>query len=189
MFLPNIETERLVQRMYQPEELETVYRMLADKDVTRFFPPDFSITREYVLSGMPRRLKRWQGQGFGQLGVFEKESEKLTGYSGLQYFDNTPEIEIYYGFFKEFWGKGYATEAAKAMLRFGFEEVKLEMISAGTHPENLPSQKVLSKIGLTKHPELKRFYNIDSVYFSILRKDYQPDESAGYLLSHTEINV
>jgi RimJ/RimL family protein N-acetyltransferase len=188
MLLPRIETGRLLLRMYRAEELEIVYKMLADKDVTRFYPPGFSITRADVLNSLPRRLERWRENGFAQLGVFEKESGKLTGYCGLQYFDDTPEVEIYYGFFKDFWGKGYATEAAKAMLRFGFEETTLDKIAAGTHPDNFASQKVLQKIGLEKHAGLQRFYNIDSVYFSIFRKDYKPDETAEYILSRTKID-
>ena len=188
MFVPKIETGRLLMRMYKPEELEIVYKMLSDKNVTRFYPPGFTIERADVLSSMPRRLGRWRDHGFGQLGVFEKESGKLTGYCGLQYFDSTPEVELFYGFFKEFWGKGYATEAATAMLRFGFEQTNLDKIAAGTHPDNFVSQKVLTKIGMEKFVGLKRFYNIDSVYFSILRGNYKPDETAKYAVSFTEIN-
>jgi len=187
MRLPVIETERLLLRIYKPEELETVYKMLSDKDVTRFYPPGFRITREDVLSSLPRRIKRWRERGFAHLGVFEKENENLIGYCGLQFFDNTPEVEIYYGFFKDFWGKGFATEAAKAMLRFGFEETSLDKIVAGTHPDNIASQKVLTNIGLNKHEVLRRFYNIDSVYFSIFREDYQTDASK-YDLIYTEID-
>ncbi len=187
MLLPKIETERLLLRIYKAEELEIVYRMLSDTDVTRFYPPNFSIEREDVLSSLPRRLEKWRTQGFGQLGVFEKNTENLIGYCGLQYFDKTPEIEIYYGFFKDFWGKGIATEAAKAMLRFAFEEANLEKTAAGTHPDNLASQKVLLKIGLEQHKELRRFYNIDSVYFSILRENYKPDAQQ-YNLSYSEID-
>ncbi|HEY0426577.1 MAG TPA: GNAT family N-acetyltransferase [Pyrinomonadaceae bacterium] len=186
MLMPKIETERLLLRIYEPAELETVYQMLTDKNVTRFYPSGFSVAREDILTSLPRRLEKWCRQGFGQLGVFENEN--LIGYCGLQYFDKTPEVEIYYGFFKDWWGKGVATEAAKAMLRFGFEETRLEKIVAGTHPNNFASQKVLQKIGLNKHEGLQRFYNIDSVYFSILRENYRPDD-AKYVLSYTKIDV
>jgi RimJ/RimL family protein N-acetyltransferase len=188
MFVPKIETERLLLRMYQPPELEIIYKMLTDKNVTRFYPPGFSITREDVLASLPRRLERWRERGFAQLGVFEKTNENLIGYCGLQYFDNTPEVEIYYGFFKDAWGKGYATEAARAMLRFGFEETTLDKIVAGTHPDNIASQKVLQKIGLKKHVGLRKFYNIDSVYFSIFRESYKPDTATKYVLSQTEFD-
>ncbi|HLM01632.1 MAG TPA: GNAT family N-acetyltransferase, partial [Pyrinomonadaceae bacterium] len=127
MLLPKIETERLLLRMYQSNELEEVYRLITDAEVRRFLP-EYRIEKKDVLASLPRRLQRWRELGFAQLGVFEKETGKLTGYCGLQYLDETPNVEIYYGYFKEFWGKGYATEAAKALLRFGFEEAKLEKI-------------------------------------------------------------
>lgn len=190
MLLPKIETERLLMRMYQPEDLEIVYRLVTDKDVTRFFPrpPGYIITREDVLSSLPQRLERWKKQNFGQLGVFEKTGAELIGYCGLQYLDKTPEVEIYYGFFKEAWGKGYATEAARGFLRFGFEAVKLEKIVGVTHPANLASQKVLLKIGLRQEKKLRRFYKAELVYFSLSRADYRPDGAAKYDLSFTEID-
>jgi ribosomal-protein-alanine N-acetyltransferase len=189
MLLPKIETERLWLRMYRRAELETVYRLMTDREVTKFFPtpPGHVIEREDVLASLPRRVERWRAQGFGQLGVFEKTCEKLIGYCGLQRLDKTPEVEIYYGFFKDFWGKGLATEAAKAFLRFGFEEIKLEKIVAVTQSKNFASQKVLLKIGLKQESESRRFYNADLNYFSLLRARYKPD-AAEYNLSTTEID-
>ena len=187
MRLPKIETERLLLRMYRAGELETVYRLTTDPEVTAFFPPPpgFVTTREDVLSSLPRRRQKWETQGFGQLGVFEKRSENLIGYCGLQYLDRTPEIEIYYGFFKQSWGKGLATEAAKAFVRFGFESLKLEKIVAVAQPKNFASQKVLLKTGFRRESRLRRFYKADLNYFSLLRADYQSD-ARPYDLSLTE---
>jgi ribosomal-protein-alanine N-acetyltransferase len=151
------------------------------------FLPDYPVEKEDVLASLPRRLQRWREQGFAQLGVFEKATEKLTGYCGLQYLDQTPEVEIYYGFFKPFWGKGYASEAAKALLRFGFEEAGLEKIVGATHPENFASQGVLRKSGLKQEKDLRHLYGEDSVYFSLLREDYKPG-NATYNLSFTKID-
>lgn len=187
MLIPKIETERLLLRMYNADELEDVYRLITDPDVRRFLP-DYTIEKEDVLTSLPRRLERWREMGFAQLGVFEKASEKLTGYCGLQYLDKTPEVEIYYGFFKGFWGKGYATEAAKALLRFGFEEAKLEKIVGATHLENFSSQNVLKKIGLKQEKELRQIYGVDSVRFSLLRTDYKPDDAEKYDLTYTKID-
>ncbi|MDQ3063772.1 MAG: GNAT family N-acetyltransferase [Acidobacteriota bacterium] len=186
MLLPIIETERLLLRMYQAEDLEAVYQLITDKDVTRFFPDYYSVDKADVLGSLPRRIERWRKFGFGQLGVFDKESEKLIGYCGLQPLDKTEEIEIYYGFHKDFWGKGLATEAAKVVLRFGFEEVKLPRIVAVTHPDNTGSQKVLLRLGM-KQGKNDRFYDMEAVYFSILWEDYQNDEAAFYKLDLTEI--
>lgn len=186
MKTPRIETERLILRTYTNEDLKTVYVLITDPEVTRFFPKSYSVKKEDVLASLPRRLDKWRKQGFGQLGVFEKATGQLIGYVGLQYLDQTTEVEIYYGFFKKMWGRGIATEAAKAMLRFGFEEINLEKIVAVTHPENYASQKVLTRLGLERG-ENQRFYNVDAAYFSISKRDFQPD-AAEYLLSSVEID-
>jgi ribosomal-protein-alanine N-acetyltransferase len=185
MLLPEIETERLLLRMYRINELEKVYHLCTDANVTKFFPPHNEIKKEDVLTSLPRRIERWRTQGFGQLGVFDKTDGELIGYCGLQYLDNSEEIEIYYGFFKDFWGKGLATEAAKAMLRFGFEQTRLGKIVAVTHPENTASQKVLLRLGLTREKNAV-FYNIETCYFAVLIEDYKPD-TAIYELNFQKI--
>ncbi|HVE57557.1 MAG TPA: GNAT family N-acetyltransferase [Pyrinomonadaceae bacterium] len=181
---PQIETERLLLRTYKPDEMEKVFELSSDKDVTKHFPPYFRIEKKEVLASLPARLERWRTQGFGQFGVFDKADGNLIGYCGFQYLDQTQAVEIYYGFFKKHWGKGFATEAARAALRFGFEQAKLPKITAVTHPENIESQKVLRKIGFNGG-ELTEFYKMPVVYFEITVEQYEPDDSF-YNLSFTE---
>jgi len=181
---PQIETERLLLRTYKTDEMEKVFELSSDKDVTKHFPPYFKIEKADVLASLPTRLERWRSQGFGQFGVFDKTDESLIGYCGFQYLDKTENVEIYYGFFKKHWGKGFATEAARAALRFGFEQVKLPKITAVTHLENLESQKVLRKIGFNGG-ELTEFYKMPVAYFEITAEQYEPDDSF-YNLSFTE---
>jgi RimJ/RimL family protein N-acetyltransferase len=181
---PQIETERLLLRTYKPDEMEKVYELCSDKDVTRHFPPYFKIEKKEVLASLPARLQRWRTQGFGQFGVFDKANENLIGYCGFQYLDQTEAVEIYYGFFKKYWGKGFATEAARAALQFGFEQVKLSEIAAVTHPDNIESQNVLRKIGFTGGEEAE-FYKMPVIYFEIAAQQFEPD-NAFYNLSFTE---
>jgi RimJ/RimL family protein N-acetyltransferase len=100
----------------------------------------------------------------------------LVGYCGLKPLDETKEIEIYYGFFRDVWGKGYATESAAAVLRFGFEETTLTRIVGCTHPENCASQKVLEKIGLVRDGEAHH-YGMDLYYFALEKRSYRPPTS------------
>lgn len=187
LLLPEIETERLLLRMYQTEELKSVYNIITDKDVTKFFPSYYSVEKADVLNSLPRRIKRWQNYGFGQLGVFDKTDEKLIGYCGLQPLDDREEIEIYYGFYKNFWGRGLATEAAKAFLRFGFENADLPKIVAVTHPENFSSQKVLLKLGM-KQGENIRVYDLPAAYFSLSRDEFRKTDADLYKIYFTEID-
>lgn len=186
MRFPIIETERLILRTYAQQDLETVYLMVSDPEIRRFFPEGPDIKREDVLASLPRRLGFWRDNGFGQFGVFEKAGGKMAGYCGLKYLDNTPEVEIYYGFFRESWGKGYATESATAVLRFGFQETPLERIVGVTHTENYASQKVLEKIGL-KREKLSFSYGMEVIYFSLEKENYKPYDAA-YKLSFREID-
>ena len=183
--LPIIETERLILRTYAQEDMETIFQMITDPDVRRFFP-DRTHNREDILASLPARMEFWKQNGFGQFGVFEKESVNLAGYCGLKPLDETDEIEIYYGFFRDAWGKGYATESATAVLRFGFEETPLERIVGCTHTENFASQKVLEKIGL-KHKGKAFHYDMDLFYFALMKGDYHVPASE-YLLSWQEID-
>ena len=187
MLLPQIETERLLLRTYQPDDLETVYQLCSDPDITRFFPDYYTVKKEDVLTSLPRRFEKWRANHFGQFGVFEKNSAKLIGYCGLQYLDRTSEVEVYYGFFKKYWKRGFAAEAAKAILRFGFEEINLEKIVAVTNPENVSSQKVLLRLGMTRG-ENRKVYLVDATYFTLLRADFQPDDSF-YQLNFNEVET
>lgn len=178
MLLPQIETERLRLRAYRSEDLETVYRLCSDPDITRFFHAEHSVNRADVLASLPRRLMRWKTRGFGQFGAFDKTDDSLIGFCGLQHLDKTPDVEIYYGFFKKFWGKGLATEAARAVARFGFENAKLERIVAVTHRENAASQRVLKKIGATCEGEDREFYGVKADFFVLKRDEFSIDSSA-----------
>jgi RimJ/RimL family protein N-acetyltransferase len=186
MNVPVIETERLILRPPVQADLETVYLMVSDPEIRRFFPEGPDIKREIVMASLPRRMGFWKDNGFGQFGVFEKAGNKMAGYCGLKFLDDTAEVEVYYGFFRDSWGKGYATESATAVLRFGFQETPLERIVAVTHTENYASQKVLKKIGL-KHEKQAFSYDMEVNYFSIERENYSLSD-APYTLSFKEIN-
>lgn len=171
-------------RTYRQDDLEIVYLMVSDPEIRRFFPEGPEIKREDVLASLPKRMGFWKENGFGQFGVFEKTDGKMAGYCGLKYLDQTDEVEIYYGFFRDCWGQGYATESETAVLRFGFEETPLERIVGVTHTENFASQKVLKKIGL-KHEKQAFSYGMEVNYFSLERENYSPSD-ATYTLSFKE---
>ncbi|HRD69010.1 MAG TPA: GNAT family N-acetyltransferase [Legionella sp.] len=82
--------------------------------------------------------------------VFEKESGNFVGEAGIFHllFDDTqPEIEINYHLHKKFWGKGYATELAKALIDWGFQHLLINKIVAASYPKQTASQRVLQKSG------------------------------------------
>ena len=172
MNLPRIETARLFMRVYTPEDLDDLHAIRNDSDVYQYFPAYYSPPlKETVREGITRHIQRWRQNGFGEFAVIEKASEKLIGYCGLMNLDDTEEIEIYYGFPKKHWGKGYATEAAQAVLKFAFEEVNLAQVAGVTNPKNTASQRVLEKLGLKFQGEIT-CYQMECSYFRISRKEF-----------------
>ncbi len=78
----------------------------------------------------------------------EKASGRLVGFSGLKYLENLQEVDIGYRFLPESWGKGYATESARAILQHGAREYQLQRIIGLVDPANHSSARVLQKLGL-----------------------------------------
>lgn len=172
MSLPSIETDRLFLRVYAPDDLDARHAIRNDPDVYQYFPPYYSPpTKEKVVEGIASSIQRWQEDGLGEFAVIERASGELIGYCGLQPLDNTEEIEIYYGFPRKNWGKGYATEAAQAVLKFAFDEANLQRVVGVTNPKNIASQKVLQKIGLKYQGQIT-CYQMDCSYFRISREEF-----------------
>jgi ribosomal-protein-alanine N-acetyltransferase len=92
------------------------------------------------------------------------------------FLEGTPEIELAYGLAKPYWGSGFATEAARACLRYGFAEMKLERIVAVVNPGNVASQRVLEKLGM-KYTRDVHHYDADLMYYEISSTEYaaQPE--------------
>jgi ribosomal-protein-alanine N-acetyltransferase len=87
--------------------------------------------------------------GFSLWAVTDRANGTVMGDAGLiHYAHRGPEIELAYRLAKPYWGKGYATEAARAWVQHGFDELGLDRIVAVTHPENAASQRVLEKVGM-----------------------------------------
>jgi RimJ/RimL family protein N-acetyltransferase len=177
-----IETERLRLRTYTPEDADEQLRIMSDDEFRRYFPPHFfKPTRDMVLIGIGRILEHWNLAGFGSLVMELKDEARMVGYCGLRHMTATKEIELFYGIERAQWGKGLTTEAARASLRFGFEEAKLPRIMAVTNPLNIGSRRVMEKSGL-KYERDDVYFETPVVYYAANREDYRPDAGATYVL-------
>lgn len=111
--------------------------------------------------------------------IIEMEKQKLIGLAGMFLSNDRFNIgEFYYKFYPKYWGKGYATEAAKEIIRFGFQDLKLHRIEAGVATENKASIKVLEKAGMTCEGIRRKILPIrgvwtDNYQFSILEDEYK----------------
>jgi RimJ/RimL family protein N-acetyltransferase len=108
--------------------------------------------------------------------VFCKAEKPLIGFCGFRLFGEAREVELLYGIAPAEWGRGFATEAAQAMLRFGFEELGFDRVLAGADTPNIASFRVMEKIGMTlaKRPGID---GPEVVYYGISRKEFRPANS------------
>jgi ribosomal-protein-alanine N-acetyltransferase len=120
------------------------------------------------------QLKHWEQHGYGWWAMCQADlavdvaalspdapqSRPLIGWAGLQYLPDTDEIEVGYLLDKGHWGRGLATEAARASVRFGFDALGIETIVGVVHPENVASQRVLEKAGLS-YVERANYFGMD----------------------------
>jgi RimJ/RimL family protein N-acetyltransferase len=128
--------------------------MDADPEVMRYIgsgalrPPD----RDLAAQGVARWRRQWDEQGFGMCSVLVRETSEYVGWVALAVPAFLPEIlpavEIGWRLRREHWGHGYATEAARELLRFAFTGVGLDRIVSVRHVDNLRSKRVMDKLGL-----------------------------------------
>ena len=172
MSIPEIETARLWLRGFRPDDLDALCQVFGDPEVMKYISGGKPRTREATAEGLHRSIEGWRKRGFGLWAVVEKLNDKMIGYCGLIFLDDTPEIEVAYGLMKSAWGKGFAAEAARASLEFGFEELKLERIVAVVNLQNVASQRVLEKLGM-KYTKNVHHYDADLMYYEIAKANYQ----------------
>ena len=104
--------------------------------------------------------------------MVEKESTKVIGWCGLWRLKETGETEVGYAIAKEFWGKGFATEAARKFLEYGFDELNFETIVAVAQPENTASRRVMEKLGM-QYDYTGEFYGKQLVHYSITKDRFR----------------
>jgi len=153
-----IETPRLIFRWLTLDDLDNLYEYDLDNLYELYHSPD---VRKYYSEGIPnyeetRQALEWMintcyvNYGFGMWATIHKETGKFIGRCGLTPMDieGHEEIEVGYMLAKEYWGQGLATEAARAIMEYGFEQMKLSRLICVIHPENKASARVAEKIGM-----------------------------------------
>ena len=151
-----LETKRLILRQLTPDDLDALFALYCDPEVRKYFP-EGTLTYEETKEELDWIIDVYYGQyGFGLWATLYKETGAFIGRCGLipWTIDQQPEVEVAYLLDKAFWGQGLATEAAQAIIHYGFEQLQLTRLICLTDPDNKPSRKVAEKIGMTLEVEL-----------------------------------
>ena len=143
-----LETERLILREWTPADVRAVYEMCSDPLVMRHIGDG----RAWETLGraelwMERVTGAYREHGYGRYAVVEKATGRVVGSCGFGPPGGPLGIDFGYVYARAAWGRGYATEAGRACLRYGFERFGFEEVIADTDLENHASRRVLEKIG------------------------------------------
>ncbi len=167
----DIETERLFLTPFSPDHLEGLHVLDRDPAVMRYIGSGATKTLDETREGIARAQARWAEFGFGWWAVFPRASQDLIGVACIQHVANDPAnpIEVGWRLRPDQQGRGYASEAGRAALEFGFRVTQADEIIAVCYPENTASQNVMRRIGMTKRG-IERHYDTDCMTYAIGRE-------------------
>lgn len=160
---PTLETSRLTLRRWRDSDRVPFAVINADPRVMKFFPSSLSVEESNRLAD--RIEEHFERHGFGLCAAETSADGKLAGFIGLNVpsFEAhfTPCVEIGWRLAYEWWGQGLATEGARAVMRYGFDVLKLREIVSFTTSANIQSRRVMEKLNMThdladdfEHPNL-----------------------------------
>lgn len=152
-----LETKRLVLRRLIMDDLDALFALYKDPEIRRYFPEGtltYKETKEeleWFLNGHPKHPE------LGLWATIHKETGQFIGRCGLLPWtiDQREKVEVAYLLDKKYWGQGLATEAAQAILQYGFEQLHLSRLICMMFPENLASANVARKMGMTLEKEME----------------------------------
>ncbi len=172
-----LETERLFLRPLSMDDLDLLAGFYADPEVMRYIGPGGVADRERSRQSLERMLAGFEAEGYGQLAVERREDGVFMGRCGLLLWDTaswTPtrcadakgpvETEVGYLLGRDYWGHGYATEAALAVRDWAFSNLELERLIALIYAENSRSIGVARKLGMEPDGEVEIFGRRVTVY-------------------------
>lgn len=142
-----ITTERLRLRPLTEADTDWWVRLHADAEVNRFVG---SYTGAQAAARLHAIQQQWTTRGHGLCAVELRSTGEVIGRSGLNWWEEFGETEIGWTFARPHWGRGYATEAARAVLAWGFGPLGLGQITAMIHPDNTGSAAVAQRLGFTR---------------------------------------
>ncbi len=147
--IPHLETPRLTLREDRPADFDSFAGFMADADFVRFIGGE-ALARCDAWRAFAYGIGHWQLRGFGFWAVERKDDGAYLGRVGMNRPEGWPGLEVGWSIGKPYWGKGYATEAAGAAMRYAFLTQPVDRIISCIDPDNVPSQKVARRLGETK---------------------------------------
>ena len=161
-----LETERLLLRPVTLDDTPGFFTLDSDPEVHRYLGNQPVTTKDQSAMMIQGILDQYQRNGIGRLAIIEKKTGNFVGWSGLKYEEAIRDFGYYdlgYRLIRSFWGQGYATEAAIASLKWGYEEQGYADIYAAADADNVASNRILTKLGTRS--ETFQFEGVDCHWY------------------------
>ena len=176
MTLPILETPRLTLRKIKLEDSEAMYQYASKDDVTKYVLWDSHKSIETTKQVIQMMIDQYE-EGHLAWSITLKETQEFVGTIDFVMYNKAEKIaEIGYALSDRHWGKGYVSEATKALLDFGFNELQLVRIQARCFADNIGSERVMQKVGMTcegtmRKAKFAKGKHHDIKMYAILRED------------------
>lgn len=143
-------TARLIGRQLRPADVDALFAVYGDAEAMRWVGDGEPLTRAQCAQWVAVSERNYRTRGYGMSALVDRASGRTIGFCGLVHPAGQAQAELKYAVAREHWGRGLATEAARAMLAYAREELGLQHAIATAYPQNLASLRVLHKAGM--HP-------------------------------------
>ncbi len=166
---PILETERLLLRELTPDDFDAMFEIFGDAETMLYYPRPYD--RAMLEAALQRQFKSYADNGYGLWAMILKGENKFIGDCGLlhQEVEGVLELEVGYHVNRQYWGQGFAPEAARACFDYGFHTLGRQRMISMIRPENLPSRRVAEKNGLRIEKEV--FWRDFQHYVYVLTKE------------------
>jgi ribosomal-protein-alanine N-acetyltransferase len=170
-----LHTARLILKPATIEDAENLCQLNSDPEVMRYTgDQNFHSNLEAQKIINENLIPQFKQYKMGRFMIFLKDGT-FIGWCGLKYFPETDEVDLGYRLKRSCWGQGFATEASKACLEYGFNHLNLKRIIAKAMPENIGSIKVMQKLGMTFRGYLRDPTDPQAfILYDIFKSEEQP---------------
>lgn len=167
-----LETERLIIREHVLSDAPFFFTLNSNYNVVKYTGDSSFKTIEEAEKIVQYVMNQYKENGYGRWLVVEKETGNPIGWCGLKFHTDTKETDIGYRLLESAWGKGYATESAKACIDYGFKHFNLNRIIGDAMKENTASINIFKKLGMTYFKD-SLLDNIESVVYELKKENYK----------------
>lgn len=166
-------TERLRLRPLAKSDVPALHRFYNDPEVRRYLWDNQTVSTETVEAVVLQSQACFAELGAGFFAIEMLDTpDVIMGFCGYRKFEESGQPELLYGILPEFWGQGFVTEAATAVLAYGFDRCAMPAVIAATDTPNQASVRVLQRLGMFFR-ERREYHGLDTVFYELAREEFR----------------